>query len=105
MVLREVPVPSITGGLTQLPTPIARPDRMTLQKNYLPFAERGLTKRFSLKRVASIVDNPFQAPMLQRLDLGEDDTDRFVLHFSNESVKVWTPGGEEVPVFAVTRDA
>lgn len=97
MVLRSLPVPSLLGGVTQQPSNIARPDRVTRADNFIPYPDRGMAKRPGTDWLAQLEDNALSSVRLSPLDLGRND--RYIASFAHESVRVFRPSGEEVPVF------
>ena len=103
MALFKVPAPSVTGGISQQPPEMGRPDRAEDIDNFWPLPEVGTAKRPGTEHVVEVFSDPAPDILALPIDLGGDE--KYLGLVSNENVTILLSNGETVPVKAVTRDA
>ena len=92
----------VTGGVTQVAPETADSGRIKDSLNMVPVPEIGLARRGPTEHLTELNDREAALALLP-VDLGGED--RYLLSLAHDSVKAFRRNGDELDVFAVTRDA
>lgn len=104
MTSTAIPVTTVTGGMTQAPAKIAAEGKFRDLANFVPIPDIGLAPRAGTRHLGALhSDGSGATTLLHPVDLGGGD--KYILALSHGSVKAFASNGDELEVWAVTRDA